>query len=254
MLIALTRGVSPAMNRCELTHLQRRPIDIVLADRQHQAYQATLAAQGCTVLALAADAGLADSVFVEDTAIVLDEVAIVTRPGAPSRRPETTAVTLALASYRHLALIEAPATLDGGDVLVLGRDVFVGQGSRSNAHALTQLQTILQPWGYTVRGVAMHDCLHLKSAVTRVAPGRLLLNPAWVDATLFQGWDVIPVHPAEPAAANALLLETALIYPRHTPLTRQRLVAEGLMPIGVDISEFAKAEGGVSCCSIIFAA
>lgn len=252
MPLALIRGVSPTMNRCELTHLSRQPIDIDLARRQHQAYQASLRGQGFTLLELPAEADLPDSVFVEDTAIVLDEVAIITRPGAASRRPETVAVALILASYRHLAFIQAPATLDGGDVLVLGRDIFVGQGSRSNGSALMQMRNILQPWGYRVHPAPLHDCLHLKSAVTQVARRCLLANPAWVDASLFADWEIIAVDPAEPFAANALFLGDAFIYPRNYPRTWDRLEERGLASIGVDISEFAKAEGGVTCCSIIF--
>lgn len=240
------------MNRCELTHLQPQTIDITLAERQHEDYQTALTRLGYTLLSLPANAHLPDSVFVEDTAIVLDEVAIICRPGALSRRPETAAMTLTLASYRRLAFIRAPATLDGGDVLVLGRDVFVGQGSRSNSSALTQLRTILQPMGYQVQGVPVQHCLHLKSAVTQVGPHTLLLNPAWVDATIFPGWEVITVHSAEPFAANALLLGESLLYPGNIPRTQARLEAAGLAPITVDISEFIKAEGGVTCCSIVF--
>ena len=253
-LIALTRAISPAITRCELTHLRRAPVDIDVARAQHRAYQQCLAEAGCTVVRLGAGPEMADSVFVEDIAIVFDEVAIVTRPGAPSRRQETPAVAEALARYRVLQRIEAPATADGGDVLVVGRKVFVGCSSRTNAAAIDQMRLFLGPYGYTVAGVGVSGCLHLKSAVTRVADDRLLINRDWISIEPFSTFDLIDVHPDEPYGANALRVGAEVVYATSFPRTRERLEQRGLCLRSVDVSEIAKAEGALTCCSLVFAA
>ncbi|MBU0490440.1 MAG: dimethylargininase [Chloroflexi bacterium] len=254
MHIAITREVSPAIGRCELTHLDRRPIDVTLAQAQHRQYEECLTALGCRVERLPAEPDLPDSVFVEDTAIVLDELAVITRPGAASRRPETASVARALASYRPLHHIQAPGTLDGGDVLRLGHTLFVGQSGRSNAVGIDQLRALLRPWGYRVEAVPVTGCLHLKSAVAQVAPNTLLINRDWVPDDLWADWDLIDVDPAEPFAANALLVGDGVIYPAAYPATRERLRERGIRVRPVDVSELIKAEGGVTCCSLILAA
>ena len=253
-LIALTREVSSAITRCELTHHPRAPIDVDVARAQHRAYQQCLAEAGCTVLRLEAGPEMADSVFVEDIAVVFDEVAIVTRPGAPSRRQETPAVAEALARYRVLRLIEAPATADGGDVLVVGRNVFVGCSSRTNGAAIDQMRQFLGPYGYTVMGVGVSGCLHLKSAVTRVADDCLLINRDWISIEPFSTFDFIDVHPDEPYGANALRVGGEVVYAASFPRTRERLERSGLCLRSVDVSEIAKAEGALTCCSLVFAA
>ena len=250
-LVAITRAVSPALARCELTHLAREPIDVARAAAQHAAYERALAALGCRVVSLPAEPDLPDSVFVEDTAVVVNELAVITRPGAATRRPETAAVARAIAAYRPLAEIVAPGAIDGGDVLRLGRRVLVGRSGRSNEDAIAQLGALLRPHGYTVEGVAVHGCLHLKSAVTQVAPGAVLLNPAWVDADVFAGHRVLEIDPSEPYAANALLIGDAAIYPAAFPRTAARLERAGVSLVTVDVSELAKAEGAVTCCSIV---
>src|SRR5688572_29484443 len=169
MRIALTREVPPSIVHCELTHLARTPIDLARAREEHAAYEAALATLGCEVRRIAPAPELPDSVFVEDAALVLDEVAVLMRPGAASRRDEVGSVAGALAPYRPLLRIDAPGTLDGGDVLRSGRRVYVGQTPRSNAEGCRQLQALLAPYGYDVRAVAVQGCLHLKTAVTEVA-------------------------------------------------------------------------------------
>lgn len=254
MLIALTREVSPDIGNCELTHFARAPIDLGRAQAQHQAYQACLAEFGCRIIALPAEPGLPDSVFVEDTALVLDELAVILRPGAPSRRPETASIAETLKPYRQLSFIEPPGTMDGGDVLRIGKGVFVGLTSRSNAAGIQQLQHHLRPYGYGVEGVPVHGCLHLKSAVTQMAADTLLTNPAWVDAKLIPKMRRIEVDPTEPNAANGLWINDAVIYPTAFPATRQRLESQGIAVRGVDVSELAKAEAAVTCCSLVFSA
>lgn len=255
-LTAITRGVSPAFARCELTHLTREPIDVGLAERQHAAYEALLAELGCRIERLPIEPDLADSVFVEDAAVVVDELAVITRPGAPSRRGETATVAAALARHRPLAHIAAPATLDGGDVLRVGRRVFVGLSERSSREGVEQLAAALAPFGYEVNGVPLTGCLHLKTAVTEVADGVLVVNPDWLDATSFAGYELLAVHPREPFAANALLVADAeggstVVMPAAFPRTAERLAARGIQVRTVEVSEIAKAEGGVTCCSLL---
>ena len=251
MTIAITREVSPSIGRCELTHLARAPIDVDLARAQHHGYEVALADLGCEVHSLPAVPDLPDSVFVEDIAVVLDELAIITRPGAPSRRLEVPTVAEALAAYRELVEIEAPGTLDGGDVLRIGKRVLVGISGRSTLAAVKQMRDALAPFGYMVEGVPVAGCLHLKSAVTQVAAEAVLVNPAWVDVALFDGMEVIAVDPAESYAANALLIDESIIYPTAYSRTRALLERRGIPVHVVDVSELIKAEGAVTCCSLI---
>lgn len=252
MWIAVTREVSPALGRCELSYVPRVAIDVVRAREQHHEYQRVLEALGCRLLMLPAEAELPDSVFVEDVAIVLDEVAILTRPGAVSRRGEVASVAEVLRRYRTVSAIAAPGTLDGGDVLRVGRTLYVGESARSNAAGIAQLRELLAAHGYAVQGVPTHGCLHLKSAVTQVADDTLLLQPEWVDRALFADFRVIEVDPAEPHAANVLRIGDTLLMPASFPRTQQRLLDARLKVTTVDVSELQKAEGAVTCCSLVF--
>jgi dimethylargininase len=253
-LIAITRQMSPRFSECELTHLERQPIDLDLARAQHRQYEAALRELGCEVMSLPSEPDLPDSVFVEDAALVFDEVAVITRPGADSRKPEAESIARALSPYRTLFTIEAPGTLDGGDVLRVGRTVYVGLSSRSNRSGVEQLQGFLAPYGYPVKGVEVTGCLHLKSAVTQVSEDTLLINSAWVDRAIFGEMRFIEVDAGEPSAANAVWIDDAVIYPASFPKTQQRLENAGLRLKIVDASEVAKAEGAVTCCSLIFQA
>jgi len=252
MKIAITRQISPRFNECELTHLDREPIDLKVAAVQHRQYEDALRTLGVDVRSMPAEPDLPDSVFVEDTAIALPECAIITRPGADSRKPETESIIQALNPYRTLHIIQPPGSIDGGDVLVLGKSVYVGISTRSNQSAIDQMQAYLTPYGYTVTGVPITGCLHLKSAVTQVAKDTLLLNPAWVKASHFPGMKIIEVDPSEPSAANAVMVGDAIIYPSHFPKTQQCLDEAGIRMQIVDATEVAKAEGAVTCCSLIF--
>lgn len=251
MLLAVTRDVSPQFNECEITHIDRSPIDIVTAQAQHHGYIQALKELGCTVLELPAQPDLPDSVFVEDTAVVLPEVAVITNPGADSRKPETDSIARALAPYRDLVYIKPPATVDGGDVLVLGRDIFVGMSTRSNRDAVDQLNHLLGRFGYRAHAVDLHDCLHLKTAVTRVDDRTLLINRNWVDMEHFEGCDLIDVDASEPFAANCLPVNGSIIYPTSFPRTAKILESRGYKLKSVVVDELAKAEGAVTCCSLI---
>lgn len=248
MTIAITRAVPASIAECELTHLPRVPIDLAEVRAEHAALEAALVELGCKVRRLPERSDLPDSVFVEDTAVVLPELAVVARPGAPSRRGEVADVRDTLRALRPLAEIQPPATLDGGDVLILGRELVVGLSSRTDYAAVQQLQRMTEPFGYRVRALPVRACLHLKSAVTRVAEDALLVNPDWVDTTAFTGWRFIACHPSEPFGANALAIAGAVLYPEHFPRTADRLAMAGLDVRTVPAAELAKAEGGLTCC------
>jgi dimethylargininase len=250
--VAITRDVSASLANCELTHLARAPIDVALARAEHAAYERALAEAGCRVERLPADEHMPDSVFVEDIAIVFDELAIVTRPGAASRRRERVAISAALKPYRTLRAIEPPGTLDGGDVLTVGTRVFAGVSTRTTADAVAQLQQLLGPYGYTVCAIPVDGCLHLKSAVTALGDEVLLANRAWLPSDAFRGYDIVDVDPGEPAAANALRLADRIIFPAAFPRTADRIERRGFTVATVDASELAKAEGAVTCCSLVF--
>jgi dimethylargininase len=250
-LRALTRPVPDSIPECELTHLERVPIDVARARAQHAQYERALVELGCTIERIPAAHDLPDSVFVEDTAIVLDVAAIMTRPGAESRRPEVTGVALVLEQYRSLAFIEAPGTLDGGDVLTAGRDLYVGVSVRTNWAAIDQLAIAVEPFGYTVTAVVVDGCLHLKSAVTALPGGRFLVNPEWIDVAVLRGGGNIHVHPDEPSAGNVLAIRDTVLIAASAPATRARLEEVGLKTKAVDVSELAKAEAGLTCCSLI---
>ena len=251
MVIAITREVSSRFNECEITHIDRTPIDLDIARKQHHEYVQTLAKIGCQIIELDEEQDLPDSVFVEDTAFILPEVAVITRPGADSRKPETESIIQALSSHRPLVHVVAPATVDGGDVLVLGKNIFIGMSTRSTPEAVTQLQGFLDNYGYTVVGVKLTDCLHLKTAVTRVDDNTLLINKNWVSPEHFTGFDLIDVDSSEPFAANCLPVKDVIIYPTTFPNTQKKLEQKGFKIVNVNLDELAKAEGAVTCCSLI---
>lgn len=252
MWTAITREVSPALAGCELSFIARDAIDVNGARAQHAAYQRALEVLGCRVVVLPAEPALPDSVFVEDVAIVLDEVAILTRPGAASRRDEVASIGAALRRHRPVLAIAAPGTIDGGDVLCLGRTLHVGQSARSNPDGLAQLGALLAGYGYAVNGVPTRSCLHLKSAVTQLDDETLLLQPQWVDRDRFAAFRIIETDPAEPHAANVVRVGDALLMPANFPRTQQRLIDAGYKVVAVDVSELQKAEGAVTCCSLLF--
>ncbi|HYL37661.1 MAG TPA: arginine deiminase family protein [Bryobacteraceae bacterium] len=252
MLIALTRGVSPTLGHCELQELARQPIDIAKAIEQHRCYERRLAELGARVLSLPADARFPDAVFVEDPAIVLDEIAVMTRMGAESRRGEGDGIAEALVAFRDLRRIEAPATLEGGDVMRVGKTLYVGLSRRTNSHGIRQLEQFLRPLGYEVIPVPVRGCLHLKSACCYLGSETILSNRAWIDAAALSGFRILDVPAEEPRSANILRVGGTLILPAAFPKTRQLLEDSGFQVCAIDVSELAKAEGGVTCTSILF--
>ena len=254
MLTAITRAVSPAIVNCELSFIRRQPIDLQTARAQHHAYEQLLAMLGARVISLPAEPALPDSMFVEDPAIVLDELAVIFPLGTESRRPEAASLAEAISKFRKLEHVTLPGTLEGGDILRIGRKLFVGVTKRSNAEGIRQLAGILAPHDYEVIAVPVTGCLHLKSAVTFLGGDTLLANRAWFDAAPFAAYDWIDVDPAEPHAANALALANTVIFPASLPRTRARIESAGFHVTPLDISELQKAESGLTCSSLIFQA
>ncbi len=252
MLTAITRAVSPAIVDCELSFIDRKPIDLGTAQQQHHAYEELLGKLGARVISLPAEPDLPDSMFVEDPAVVLDELAVILPLGTETRRREAPSLAQALATFRKLEYVSLPGTLEGGDILCIGRKLFVGLTRRSNAEGIRQLAAILAPHNYEVIAVPVTGCLHLKSAVTYLGRNTLLSNRAWFDTIPLAGYEWIDVDPAEPHAANALALAGTVIFPASFPRTRGRIEARGFHVTPLDISELQKAESGLTCSSLIF--
>lgn len=255
MALAFTRAVSPAFANCELTHLGRQPISPERAVAQHQAYEQALERAGLKVVRLPDLPNHADGVFVEDTAILLGEHAVITRPGAPSRRPEADSTAEALAE-RFTVHRLTRGTLDGGDVLRIGDRLYVGQSQRTDCAGIVNLAGMAGRLGYEVIEVPHERCLHLKTGATyagRDEAGRevVLINPDWIDPAVFEDVFLVPSHPAEAFGANALRAGERLIYPSAYPRTAERLRALGFEVDEVDIGELEKAEAGLTCMSLI---
>jgi dimethylargininase len=252
MIVALTREPARVLDACELTYREREPIDAGVAAAQHRAYREALEACGARVRLLPAVAELPDSVFVEDTAVVLDEVAVLTRPGVESRRGEVSLIEPEVALLRPVVRVEPPATLEGGDVLRLGRTLYVGLSPRTNAEGADALRRFAAPHGYEVVTVEPRGCLHLKTGCSALDEGAVLVNPGWVDAGVFRGREVVAVDAAEPWAANVLRVAGSVCVSAAYPRTAAMLSARGYDVRAVEVSEFAKAEGGLTCMSLLF--
>lgn len=249
--LAITRRASPQMAECELTHLERTPIDLARAEAQHAAYRGMLAACGVTLIDLPPLDDHPDCAFVEDVMVALPEVTLLCRPGAASRRGEVEAIMPALPDDRPVERVGAPGTIDGGDVLRIGRELFIGRSSRTNGAGIAAVAAQVRRFGYSVTAVDVPGALHLKTAVTAIADDVLLINPAWVDASAFAGRRCIEVAADEPFGANCLPVGGRLLYAAGHPATAARIEATGVRLEPVDISEFAKAEAGLTCLSVI---
>lgn len=256
MLRAITRSVSPAMNGCELAYLPRVEIDIPKAAEQHRRYEACLRELGVSVISLAAEPEMPDAIFVEDPAVVVDEVAVMTRMGAASRRRESESLAAALSPFRPIRWMREgprePATLEGGDVLRVGRTLFVGLSPRTNRTGIAQLAAELEPLGYAIRPVEVHGCLHLKSACTSLGDRTMLANRAWCDAEAFDGFQILDVPADEPWGANVLTIGDTALVPACFPGTARMVERLGWKIRTLDISELMKAEAALTCSSIIF--
>jgi dimethylargininase len=249
---ALVRPPSPALSRCALTFLERQPIDVDRALKQHAAYVDALRRAGLDVQVLSPDPHLPDACFVEDAAIVVAECAVIARPGIESRRDEIDGIAAALEAIRPSVRIAEPGTIEGGDVLLVGRTFFVGQTPRTNAEGTRQFAAAVEAHGYDVIPITPSGCLHLKSAVTYVGDETVLVNPEWIAVDAFSRWQCVPVAADEPYAANALLAGGIVHLAASAPLTRRKLEALGFATVAIDTSEFEKAEAALTCLSLIF--
>jgi dimethylargininase len=240
------------MNHCELAYLPRQSIDLARAAGQHRQYESCLRELGVRVISLPPEPDLPDAVFVEDPAVVVDEVAVMTRMGVESRRPEADSLARALAPFRPLRWLREPATLEGGDVIRAGRRLFVGTSIRTNLEGIRQLAEELSPLGYSVEAVEVRGCMHLKSGCTYLGDGTMLANRRWIDAEAFQGFRILDVAPEEPWASDVLSIGDTLVMPDAFPATARLLERHGWKVRTLDVSELMKAEAGVTCMSIVF--
>jgi dimethylargininase len=253
-LVAIVREPSASLAACELSFLHRTPIDLERARTQHASYRAALRDAGAEVRVLPPLDHLPDATFVEDAAVVVDELAVLGSLGTASRMPEAEAIAPALAAFRPVRRLQTPgATLEGGDVLRVGRTLYVGLSRRSNAQGAAGLRAMLEPLGYRIRIVPVEACLHLKTACSAAGKDVVVLNPAWVDGAVFErdGVHTVAIDPDEPWAANLLHVGSSLLAPAGNPGTVRRLRDAGLDPVEVDIAELQKAEAGLTCLSLI---
>lgn len=252
MLTAITRAVSSAFANCELSFIDRKPIDMEKARAQHHGYEKLLEKLGARVISLPEEKELPDAMFVEDPAIVLDEVAIICPLGTETRRKEAPSLAAALEKFRKLVYVKLPGMLEGGDVLRIGKKLFVGLTQRSNPEGIRQLAVIGAAYGYDLTAVPVTGCLHLKSAVTYLGKNTLLGNRGWFDWERLEGFEWIDVHPEEPHAGNALAMKDAVIFPASFPRTAALLKEKDFHLELLDIAELQKAESGLTCSSLIF--
>jgi len=247
---AFTRAVSPKLAECELTHQNRVSIDPAKAVAQHAAYERALADAGFEIIRLPELTDHPDAVFVEDTALLLGDHAVITRPGAASRRGEIASTADGLAPFFTLHRIES-GFLDGGDVLRVGLRLYVGLSTRTDQAGIDALAAIADPLGFDVRRAELGACLHLKTGATVAGENILLFDPAAIDPAQFEDVDPLAVDPAETVAANCVNLGRRLILHAGNPRAAAALRQRGLSVIEVDVSELEKAEAGVTCMSLI---
>lgn len=252
MLTSITRKVSSSLANCELSFIERKPINMEKARAQHHAYESLLEKLGAKVISLPEESDLPDSMFVEDPSIVLDEIAIICPLGTETRRKEAASLAAALEPFRKLAYVKLPGMLEGGDVLRVGKRLFAGLTQRSNAEGIRQLAVITEHYGYDLTAVPVTGCLHLKSAVTYLGRNTLLANRGWFHWKRFEGFDWVDVDPTEPHAGNALVIGESIVFPASFPKTRAHIEAKGFRVESLDISELQKAESGLTCSSLLF--
>jgi dimethylargininase len=247
--VALVRRPSPLLANGIVTHIERSPVDVDLAGRQHSAYTSTLERHGWRPAYVTPADDCPDSVFIEDTVVVCQDVAVIARPGAPARRPETSTVE---ETVRGLGLqtvhIEQPGTLDGGDVLQVGTTAYVGRGGRTNDDGIRQLTELVSPLGRTVVVVPLRRVLHLKSAVTALPDGTFL---AWGDEVDTATFPSVRHVPEEPGAHVVPLGGSEVLIAATAPRTAGLIADLGYRPVPVDISEYERLEGCVTCLSVL---
>jgi len=252
MLTAITRGVSPRIGDCLLTHMERQTIDAARAAAEQRAYERALRELGVRVTSLPPDDDLPDCAFAEDTALVLDEAALLARMRSPTRAAELDTIAEALAPHREIVRLDAPAHLEGGDTFRIGRTIYVGLSSRTNDAGVEALRGVVERFGYRVAPVAVRGCLHLSTGASYVGGGVVLANPRWVETAAFADRTVLTVPEDEPWAANALLIGETVVMPAGFPRTRELIEGLGQTVRTLNITELMKAEAGLSCLSLRF--
>ena len=252
MLRAITHKVSPLIDKCELTFIDRSPIDLPLATRQHDYYCAVLEKLGVTVSKLSGNESYPDSCFVEDTAIVVDELAVICSMGVSSRRGETNLIERELSKYRGIVHITLPATIEGGDVLRVGKKIFVGQSGRTNIEGVQELKRLLEPYGYRVVPMRTKGSLHLKSACTAIDDETVFVNPDWVEVDALKGFNLMYTPAEEPWSANVVRVGAAVCIQAGFPRAAELIGSVAERVEIIDTSELRKAEAGLTCSSIIF--
>jgi dimethylargininase len=252
--IAVVREIPDSFNNCITSQEDKDTIDVEKARLQHENYCATLETFGIELLRISADESLPDCCFTEDVVIVLDEIAIITNPRMKSRSGERKEMEKAMLPYRKMVRLDAPAYLDGGDVVVIGKKIFVGLSERSNAKAIEQLQNLLDVYGYAVTGVPVRNVLHLKSACTYIGNGYVLLSPESIDPDFFADYKLIKVPKEESYCADTLAIDDSVLIPEGYPITKQMILESGFKVITLDTTEIKKADGALTCMSVIFSA
>lgn len=249
---AITRGVSSKLSSCELTYRTREEIDPEKAASQLDRYCELLRGWDVDLLTIPGSDSYPDCCFVQDTAIVLDEVGIIASMGASARRGEVSEVERVVSQFRKVRHIFLPATLDGGDVVQIGKRLYVGLSSRTNGRGIEALSRIVDPLGYIVVPVSVSGSLHLTTGCGVVDDETVLLNPRWLDASAFRGLRQLHVPEEEPWAANTIRVDSAVCLEEKAPRTIELVQPYAGIIETLDISEFRKAEGSLSCLSIIF--
>lgn len=251
MRIAITRKVSASICDCELLHIDRAEIDYHAAEKEHQEYERYLSSRGFTVISLPEKAEMPDAAFVEDVAIVLDELAISAPMGSGARKAERSEVVKVLSCFREVCVLPEDAQLEGGDVLTIGKRIFVGRSSRTDEAGIDCLAQAVGALGYSVTPVEVGNCLHLKTACSFIGNNTLLVNDQWIDIEPLRDFDLVRV--SEPWAANVLFLDSGeLLLARTHSETGRLLASHGFSVHSLDVSELSKAEAGLTCLSIIF--
>jgi dimethylargininase len=233
-------------------HLPRQALNLPRAGEQHQSYVAALRAAKVDVTILPEEPDMPDAVFVEDTVLMLDELAVLCRLGCASREPETKTIMPVISALRRVFHTVLPGTLEGGDVLRIEKTLFVGLSSRTNREGIRQLEEVVRSFGYRVVGVSVNGCLHLKTAITAPANDTLIANPAWIDLSPFRKFDLLTVPESEPWGANTLSVNGQVFVAKSAPRSAEMLESKGLSVHSLDISELQKAEAGLTCLSVLW--
>ena len=252
MTVALTRQPPQSLVHCEVSHVEREAIDFSQAVRQHQKYCRALQQHGLDVQTLPPVEAYPDSVFVEDNAIVLDELAVLTSMGTDSRKGEPALLRPVLSEYREVVELSRPATIEGGDVVRVGKTLYVGRSARTNQEGIEALRRIAEPLGYVVQPIEVHGCLHLKTACSSLDDETLLVNSSWINVNRLGAFRLLPVPATEPYGANVMRVGQGILANASCPSTITMLETHGYAVSALDISEFSKAEAGLTCLSLIF--